>query len=306
MNRNEFDDPQSFFEGENSLSRPIPSANATPNTFHFKNQSFSPYRQSNSNSNAHPNLFGAVNMNSRGADSCEGTPMKFTDRMKYDLYPTYDSQQYESNNIDLKQILKSQDYVDSYVDEPLTLMWSNEASKPYKQQRNLADEPYHSVKKKFNGGGFGFTKYEEFDNELSREDMNPFVKMESDLSRIFPKKIEAEPSSNSQIIPLMEVERPHKTRSQGSFQKVRHSPPKYSPERGIEWLNWIDNLLDDDKDDDDLADPKNRSSRGLRVLSLKVKDIVNEKKKTSYKEVAETLIKELNKKLKAQSQSQSV
>ena len=70
--------------------------------------------------------------------------------------------------------------------------------------------------------------------------------------------------------------------------------------------NWITLLDDDDKDDDDLTDPKNRSSRGLRVLSLKVKDIVNEKKKTSYKEVAETLIKELNKKLKAQSQSQSV
>lgn len=63
--------------------------------------------------------------------------------------------------------------------------------------------------------------------------------------------------------------------------------------------------LDDDKDDD-LGDGKNRSSRGLRVLSLKVKDIVNEKKKTSYKEVAETLIKELNRKHRAQSNGSGV
>ncbi len=56
---------------------------------------------------------------------------------------------------------------------------------------------------------------------------------------------------------------------------------------------------DDDDDDGDGAGGKNRSSRGLRVLSMKVKDIVCEKKKTSYKEVAETLIHELCFKLKA-------
>ena len=52
-------------------------------------------------------------------------------------------------------------------------------------------------------------------------------------------------------------------------------------------------------DDDDMFDSKNRSSRGLRVLSLKVKDIVSEKKRTTYKDVAETLIHELNDKLKS-------
>lgn len=35
-----------------------------------------------------------------------------------------------------------------------------------------------------------------------------------------------------------------------------------------------------------------RNSRGLRVLSIKVRDIVFQKKKTSYKEVAEALIEE--------------
>lgn len=48
-----------------------------------------------------------------------------------------------------------------------------------------------------------------------------------------------------------------------------------------------------------MYDSKNRSSRGLRVLSLKVKDIVSEKKRTTYKDVAETLIHELNDKMKA-------
>eukprot|EP01017_Pseudomicrothorax_dubius_P038172 TRINITY_DN5682_c0_g1_i12.p1 TRINITY_DN5682_c0_g1~~TRINITY_DN5682_c0_g1_i12.p1 ORF type:complete len:411 (-),score=92.69 TRINITY_DN5682_c0_g1_i12:10-1242(-) len=39
-----------------------------------------------------------------------------------------------------------------------------------------------------------------------------------------------------------------------------------------------------------------RSARGLRLLSSKVKEIVQQKKETTYKEVAETLIKDFNKK----------
>jgi hypothetical protein len=37
-----------------------------------------------------------------------------------------------------------------------------------------------------------------------------------------------------------------------------------------------------------------RSSRGLRVLSIKVRDIVIQKTKTSYKEVAEALVEEFH------------
>lgn len=37
-----------------------------------------------------------------------------------------------------------------------------------------------------------------------------------------------------------------------------------------------------------------RCSRGLKVLSVKVRDIVYQKKRTSYKEVAEALISENN------------
>ena len=47
-----------------------------------------------------------------------------------------------------------------------------------------------------------------------------------------------------------------------------------------------------DDEDDEYLDAKHRSSRGLRVLSVKVKDIVAEKKKTTYKEVADDLIYE--------------
>jgi len=43
----------------------------------------------------------------------------------------------------------------------------------------------------------------------------------------------------------------------------------------------------------------------LRVLSLKVKDIVCEKKKTSYKEVAETLIQDISHKLKSKGDANS-
>lgn len=55
--------------------------------------------------------------------------------------------------------------------------------------------------------------------------------------------------------------------------------------------------MDDDEDGEDgYGDEKGRSTRGLRVLSLKVKDIVMQKKRTSYKEVAETLTHELRQK----------
>ena len=40
-------------------------------------------------------------------------------------------------------------------------------------------------------------------------------------------------------------------------------------------------------------DTPSRSSRGLRVLSMKVKDIVSKKEKVTYKEVAESLVQEL-------------
>jgi hypothetical protein len=84
----------------------------------------------------------------------------------------------------------------------------------------------------------------------------------------------------------------------------RETPSKYSTMDCKFFTFETDIYLDDDKDDD--GDGKNRSSRGLRVLSLKVKDIVNEKKRTSYKEVAETLIKELNKKMKGQGHGSGV
>jgi len=41
-------------------------------------------------------------------------------------------------------------------------------------------------------------------------------------------------------------------------------------------------------------DYETRTKRGLRALSLKVKEIVCEKKSSTYKEVAETLIQVLN------------
>ena len=41
-------------------------------------------------------------------------------------------------------------------------------------------------------------------------------------------------------------------------------------------------------------DYETRTKRGLRALSLKVKEIVCEKKSSTYKEVAETLILLLN------------
>ena len=72
------------------------------------------------------------------------------------------------------------------------------------------------------------------------------------------------------------------------------------------FLDGDDSAGSDDDKDDTFGDSKNRSSRGLRVLSLKVRDIVSKKKKTSYKEVAEALLQDLTQKLKGKSQSEIV
>lgn len=56
--------------------------------------------------------------------------------------------------------------------------------------------------------------------------------------------------------------------------------------------------------DDPYNDLKGRSSRGLRVLSLRVKDVVRMKEKTSYKDVADFLTQEVSQRLKASGQGE--
>ena len=63
---------------------------------------------------------------------------------------------------------------------------------------------------------------------------------------------------------------------------------------------------DDEDGDDAFGEGKGRSTRGLRVLSLKVKEIVSQKKRTSYKEVAESLTFELRQKMSARSSKEEV
>lgn len=53
---------------------------------------------------------------------------------------------------------------------------------------------------------------------------------------------------------------------------------------------------DDSEDSSDKGkDDRVRSSRGLKVLSVRVRELVCENKTTTYKEVADQLIKELGK-----------
>ena len=66
--------------------------------------------------------------------------------------------------------------------------------------------------------------------------------------------------------------------------------------------------MDEDDDDggEDFGEGKGRSTRGLRILSLKVKEIVSQKKRTSYKEVADSLTYELRQKMTARSVKEEV
>jgi len=119
---------------------------------------------------------------------------------------------------------------------------------------------------------------------------NHFIKQEAETKH-FNRKLETDISSNSVLPPILEnisdkISNSTNTKNMNGFMPKSHRKPGISAE----------SLLDDPN-----SDSKNRSSRGLRVLSLKVKDIVCEKKETSYKEVAESLIGEVGGKIRGKS-----
>ncbi|KRX02051.1 hypothetical protein PPERSA_07696 [Pseudocohnilembus persalinus] len=73
------------------------------------------------------------------------------------------------------------------------------------------------------------------------------------------------------------------------------TPNNFTIQQQTQSYNINQNITPMKDMDDDEPSGNTRSSRGLRMLSLKVKDIVCELGKTSYKEVAEKLINELEK-----------
>ena len=207
----------------------------------------------------------------------------------------------------MKDLFQTQEYIDNYDDEPLSLVWSNEPLKTVKQKLNISPDNFPPNNKKAEYGVEYFPK--PFDAEdsynyefLGYENSQDNSKSENDFSKFFIKREEGVgglPSLN----PLSHANRTSSARTPVSEKTYSKKNTWEAPSRSNIFFCYCVMSLeisDSFQDDDDKFDPnsdKARSSRGLRVLSLKVKDIVSEKKRTSYKEVAECLIDELGQKM---------
>jgi len=232
-------------------------------------------------------------------------PQTYHYQNQYD--PHMMQQSYDSG---LDYYYQGQDMMDSHNDDPLSLMWSDESAKTMKMKNMSMNGGYngdHNVKPKMHSG-YGAP---EQDRDVDRyHDMKggQVVKMQ-EMTRLPMRKV-SDQFKETHTLGSKTID----MKTSGGVMKSNYRPS--SPERrptgkfSKVLLNLIklDSYLDDDDGDGDdgYGDGKGRSTRGLRVLSLKVKEIVSQKKRTSYKEVAETLTYELRQKMASKSAKEEV
>jgi len=176
------------------------------------------------------------------------------------------------------------DILDSHQNNPLSLMWSNEAKTMNKKtpSDDMLQTNHTTPSKQFS------TAPQEQDTPKKQV---PF-KIEQEFEKVSHKAIG------------MQMDRATKNLAEPAIPAPRRTTRMTKPLFNTSALHEDESGSDDDKDDTFGGDSKNRSSRGLRVLSLKVRDIVSRKKKTSYKEVADALLQDLSQKLKGKSQAE--
>jgi len=181
---------------------------------------------------------------------------------------------------------------DKSADDSLSLMWSNDAAKALKnalsQPIQSGQSPEHETQNSKNmaSNRNDYGEYNQSYNNNYKTELVDYTKFGQNFNKGSIKtefEVRETPmkgaSSYMDVMPDFSNVSGKKIRepSKGSdFVVAQKKPSKV----------WND-------DDDEGDDGKGRSSRGLRVLSLKVRDIVQEKKKTTYKEVAETLMGEV-------------
>lgn len=167
------------------------------------------------------------------------------------------------------------DLMDTHPNNALSMMWSNETAKAANKQSLMTNE---------------FMQQPSQNPEPLRK---ASLKIEQDFEKV---------SNKTLGLQMGRVTGAHHDSNVAPRRTTRvHKPVQNSSMLSED--NDESGGSDDDKDEA-YGDGKNRSSRGLRVLSLKVRDIVSKKKKTSYKEVAEALLQDLNQKLKGKSQAE--
>jgi hypothetical protein len=199
----------------------------------------------------------------------------------------YDPHAGHENGIDYYH--RNQDVVDTHNDDPLSVMWSNEAAKTM-QYKNVAGNGVYNSSAMKSKLASGFGAYEQDGQDEMYAKRSQMIKLQ-ELSR-----------APGQVVSLNGLSKAHNAMEMNLGNKaisvnVRYDKPVHKASVGKDSFDEDDNGDDDGYD----GEGKGRSTRGLRVLSLKVKEIVAQKKRTTYKEVAETLTFELRQKLNARS-----
>jgi hypothetical protein len=168
------------------------------------------------------------------------------------------------------------DLMDSHPNNALSMMWSNDTAKATNKQTNITD---------------GFMQQPSQNPDSMKKTS---LKIEQDFEKVSNKTLGLQMGRVTGANHDLNNSGPRRTTR---VHKPVHNSAMLSEENE-------DSAGSDDDKDEAFGDSKNRSSRGLRVLSLKVRDIVSKKKKTSYKEVAEALLQDLNQKMKGKSQAE--
>lgn len=95
----------------------------------------------------------------------------------------------------LKDIFQSQEYIDAYADDPLSLIWNNEPPKTYKHKKSMSpDDISIKVKKEEQNEDFlpkSFEYEEMYPFDYSNfENSNDYSKSERDMAKMFRIKKE--------------------------------------------------------------------------------------------------------------------
>jgi len=283
---------------DNMISRPYHKEVASPYMGMNMNMhnSYSPMRflQPSYNSNVNYN----TSFTNMGNVSQKMTPGQ--DQSLYQTYPSYKYADYgyydypvaQQNNPysqNMYDVYGQSDVLDTHPNNALSLMWSNEVkggmtnmAKRIPSEEYLPPPQTLNIKRLSSG----------VSNEPDTPKKSPMYKIEQDFEKVSNKTLGIQIDRATKAIP--------ETVTSGPRRTTRNVKPVFK----ASMANEDDESGSEDDKDDTYGDSKNRSSRGLRVLSLKVRDIVSRKKKTSYKEVADALLKDLSQKFKGKSQAE--
>jgi len=278
----EYEDTRGLGDADNQYGRPYQKEDTNPYMGAGMHNAYSPLRflpphASNLGyANNYPNI-GNVVQDSAFYQPYQ--PYKYTD-----YYVDHAAQPNALFPQNVYDMYSQPDALDTHPNNPLSMMWSNEAHKNlHKKSVDDIMQAPQAVPSK--GLSSALTAQQGLIKQVS-------MKVEQDFEKVSNKTLGIQLDRASKVIP------------EGNGANLRRTNRISKPLYTAAMNEDEDESVSEDDKDDGYGDAKTRSSRGLRVLSLKVRDIVSKRKKTSYKEVAEALLEDLNQKLKGRPQSE--